>query len=137
MRLRIPENIGPVGTDPAVQEKTLLSAILERAIADALGVTGNICQADQIRREAYEWVTRYDMDPFGFDWICEHLDLEGFQIRRFVVTADLNRVKFIRSGRGLERSSIALDIQKGVNIPTYQHKTMNRGFSGAGKNKKS
>lgn len=65
------------------QERSLLFALLERAVLDAAGQRLN-CQegestSENTIRDAREWLLDWEEgdfhEPYSFCWVCEHLDL--------------------------------------------------------------
>jgi hypothetical protein len=81
-------------------ERTLLGAILERAILDLRSTV--ICEP-HIRRDCLKWFISKDVTPFSFLWICDQLDIEAYYIRRmasklFFDNADISRITENRRG---------------------------------------
>lgn len=69
-----------------IEEKSLLAAMIERAILDAIGDAG-IDMED--RRSAREWLITIPQDEFkpevlSFAWCCQHLDLDPSIIRKTI-----------------------------------------------------
>lgn len=81
-------------TDP---ERSLLAAILARAILDA---TGNLQiggeKSNGHKWESKRWIAKNTNRPFTFIWICHSLNLEPQKIRHFI---EQNKTPLLRSYR--------------------------------------
>ncbi len=68
-------------TGAYVPEKRLLAAVLQRAITDYLGGTG------EIRESARAWLMEEDCHdaPLTFGFICEASDLDGLSLRKAIL----------------------------------------------------
>lgn len=83
-----------------IPEKLLLFAILERAIADASGVTGDIWRKQRGEFEstvlkARRWLklwTEFDFEkPFTFPWVCMHLDVCPYELRARIMVGQWSK----------------------------------------------
>lgn len=65
-------------------EKTLLLAMLDRAIRDAINSFERFNQ-----REAMKWINnrRYliKKEPFSFEWVCDQLDIDPRTVRKQII----------------------------------------------------
>jgi hypothetical protein len=66
------------GDRQQIPERNLLTAILQRALADLRGsaVAGHYADRDA-RFDAQEWFLSVETTPFTFLWVCQELDLKA------------------------------------------------------------
>lgn len=85
--------------DDTKGERQLLSAILDTVKSDLHATTASILvpaateeaqqnQAMKLRRSARQYIMLRGKYPFGFDWVCEHLDLEPERVARLFLGLD-------------------------------------------------
>ncbi|MCX7952433.1 MAG: hypothetical protein N2654_02200 [Deltaproteobacteria bacterium] len=70
-------------------ERNLLAAVLARAICDAFG------SADvekHVRRTARQWIfgSNDPSKPFSFEWVCNSLEIDPFELRRMLRNYELD-----------------------------------------------
>lgn len=90
--------------DPVRPEKNLLAAVLERAIADILSnLTDD--EAQKSRRDAEDWLfygplegSIFDLEPFSFAWVCQHLGLDALAWRKRIRSIKQGSIRYQRLG---------------------------------------
>ncbi len=78
-------------------EKTLLAAMLERAVADALCATKQCYETRVHAREALAWVKSRRDDAFSFVWVSEALNLDPSILRNYIIRCKKEQIKFYRA----------------------------------------
>ncbi|MGH7870609.1 MAG: hypothetical protein ACREQO_00165 [Candidatus Binatia bacterium] len=77
-------NLSSSSEFPALPERTLLVAVLERATLDAYGlvtaVSGN--SKARTRTEARAWIAAESDEPWSFIWVCDLLGISFSSLRR-------------------------------------------------------
>lgn len=68
-----------------VPELSLVYAVLERAILDAAGDSNII--SDNDRKNALAWILKKIevAEPWDFEWICEHLNIDADRSRKNII----------------------------------------------------
>jgi len=91
--------------DPLDSERRLLASMLIEAMRDYVGKF-NTPEREGARR----WITSRSQAPFGFEWVCDMLDLDADRIRLLleqrgghVYRSLFNRKKMAADERGLMR----------------------------------
>ena len=77
-------NLASTSEFPSLPERTLLVAILERAILDACGLV-TAASGDskaRIKAEARDWIASEIDTPWSFSWVCDLLGISATPIRR-------------------------------------------------------
>ena len=104
-------------------EKRLLSAMLLRAIADAIG-TWNVCNNDikeTQRASGLRWLLRIneDPEPFSCHWVCRHLNISHPRLCRHIIsnTSELEIVRRVAPAAYLLYGDLL-----GRSVPTYQRR---------------
>jgi hypothetical protein len=91
----IPEEVMP--WDEVKPERSLVAALLSRAIEDAQGAS---MVTKQHRREARKWINEDTPNRvFTFSWCCIILDLEPFEIRQRL-KANKYKLEAVRTDKG-------------------------------------
>jgi len=70
-------HVETTSSKPVIPERELLIATLERAVLDYYG------SDPLLRLEAEDWLfgDADSLEPFSFDWTCDHLRLNPFALR--------------------------------------------------------
>jgi hypothetical protein len=74
--------------EPDTPEKSLIAAILDRAIRDIVNpadCTYMLKYKNTNKRSAVAWLRQRHNEPFSFLWICQHLDICPRRTRTFVL----------------------------------------------------
>ena len=95
-------------------ERTLIAAVIERAIADALCSTKQNYDTRVASRDAYAWVLSRREDPLSFIWSCQVLNLDPIHLRNHIIKCKKEQIKHHRM-RG-NRMSMEHTAHKGVRI---------------------
>lgn len=87
--------------EPKTPERSLLAAILIRAISDVLnppqsegGASSKYNQHNTHLRTAESWFRSKKTKDWGFLWVCEHLCIDAETTRRFIKEAKEKGVRF-------------------------------------------
>jgi hypothetical protein len=102
----------PYNDPNAFAELQLVTSVLERSVADALGQTGLTEGHAEAIRAGRVYIMRSKLDdftPFSFAWVCQCLDIDPIEVRRNLWLAIRRNLKVARSGRGNMRSTINLN----------------------------
>lgn len=70
------------GFTEEIPERKLLGAILAQALRDYVGTAASSATAKEDKEAAQSWVEEISLAAWGFDWVCQHLDLDPSAIRR-------------------------------------------------------
>lgn len=74
----------------SIPERALLMAIVRRAIMDVLGYDIKREERTNVQRDAWLWVMnsrKRGNEPFGIDWVLEHLSIDPERFRKEVCRA--------------------------------------------------
>ena len=91
--------------DPLDSERRLLASMLIEAMRDYVGKIDT-----EDKQEARRWIASRSQAPFGYEWVCDMLDLDADRIRLLleqrgghVYRSLFNRKKMAADERGLMR----------------------------------
>ena len=91
--------------DPLDSERRLLASMLIEAMRDYVGKIDT-----EDKQEARRWIASRSQEPFGYEWVCDMLDLDADRIRLLleqrgghVYRSLFNRKKMAADERGLMR----------------------------------
>ena len=91
--------------DPLDSERRLLASMLIEAMRDYVGKMDT-----EDKQEARRWIASRSQAPFGYEWVCDMLDLDADRIRLLleqrgghVYRSLFNRKKMAADERGLMR----------------------------------
>jgi len=62
--------------DPLDSERRLLASMLIEAMRDYVGKMDT-----EDKQEARSWIASRSQEPFGYEWVCDMLDLDADRIR--------------------------------------------------------
>lgn len=83
--------------EPDTPEKSLIAAILDRAIRDIVNppdCTYMLKYKNTNKRSAITWLRQQHCEPFSFLWICQHLDICPKRTKGFILELLKNGQKF-------------------------------------------